>query len=287
MIILGSAGLAPAQAQDELVYVAVEPCRIVDTRSSNDGAILSNAFRNFRVSGTAGELASQGASGDCLDPKAGTGQEPLAVSAYVIAVPAAGSGAGVLTAYPSDQQPPPPGKGSTVNFSAGQVIGNTTNITLCDPASCPSDGEFAILARNTDEHVVIDVQGYFYPLSGDDQIAAGQYAGTGQGIYMDGTTSEITDVTATVSQEGAFFYGAAAFTVTVGANAPVVQQGQMSGYIQGNVIKGVFGGCTGAAPDCFGVAIFDGTLTGDELLGTVLDLDDGSTFTLTLQRTSP
>lgn len=286
--ILGLALLMPVKAQEELIYMAVNPCRIVDTREAG-GAITANTFRNFLVSGTIGELAVQGGTTDCLDPKAGTGQEPLAISAYVIAVPAAGSGSGVLTAYPSDQPPPPVGTGSTVNFSAGQVIGNTTNITLCDPAgSCPADGEFAVLARSTDQHVVIDVQGYYYPLSGGDgQVAAGQYEGTGQGIYMDGTTSVITDVTANIFQDDTFIYGMAAYTVTVGVNDPVTLGGQLSGHIQGNAIKGLFGGCTGPAPECVGAAIFEGELTGDELLGTVVDLSDGSTFTLTLQRTSP
>jgi len=285
MIILGITVLAPVQAQDELVYVAVEPCRIVDTREAG-GVITESDFRNFLVSGTLGELAVQGGKTDCLDPMQES--EPLAISAYVVAVPAAGSTAGVLTAFPSDQLPPPVGAGSTVNFAAGQVIGNTTNITLCNPAGTCPDGEFAILARNTPQHVVIDVQGYFYPLSGGDgQVAAGQYEGTGQGIYMDGTTSEITDVTADVSQEGNFIYGTAQYTVRVGVNDPVMQVGQLSGHIQGNAIKGLFGGCTGAAPECVGAAILDGELTGNELYGTVVDLSDGSTFTLTLQRTSP
>jgi len=165
MFVLGPASLIPLKAQDDLIYVAVNPCRIVDTREAG-GAITANDFRNFLVSGSLGELAVQGGKTDCLDPKAGTGQKPLVISAYIVAVPATSStGGGVLTAYPSDQLPPPVGTGSTVNFAEGQIIGNTTNATLCDPASCPIDGEFAVLARNTDEHVVIDVQGYFYPVS--------------------------------------------------------------------------------------------------------------------------
>ena len=146
--ILGPASLIPGNAQEDLVYVAVDPCRIVDTRNAG-GAIQANSFRNFQASGTMGELGLQGGEADCLDPKAGNGQSPLAISAYVIAVPAPGSSNGVLTVYPSDQTTPAPGTGSTVNFAAGQVIGNTTNITLCDPATCPANGEFAILSRNT------------------------------------------------------------------------------------------------------------------------------------------
>ena len=175
MITLGVTALVPVQAQDDLVYVAVEPCRIVDTRNAG-GVIPANNFRNFRASGVLGELAAQGGVSDCLDPKTGTGQRPLAVVAYVLAVPSPGSGSGVLTAYPSNLPPPPVGSGSTVNFAAQQVIGNTTTITLCDlNGACPTDGEFAVLARNTDQHVVVDVQGYFYPAnvqsSGESQFA--------------------------------------------------------------------------------------------------------------------
>lgn len=163
--------LSPVMAQDDLVYVPVDPCRVVDTRSGG-GAISANTFRNFLVSGTMGELAVQGGQTDCLDPKAGTGEKPLAISAYVVAVPANGSSNGVLTAYPSHLLPPPVGAGSTVNFAAGQIIGNTTNITLCDQVTCPTDGEFAVLARNTNQHVVIDVQGYFYPATPVKRLAA-------------------------------------------------------------------------------------------------------------------
>ena len=173
---VGTTSLTPAQAQVELVYVAIPPCRIVDTREAG-GDIAANDFRNFRVSGTTGELAVQGGETDCLDPKAGTGSKPLAISAYVLAVPASSSGSGVLTAYPSDQLPPAVGAGSTVNFAAGQVIGNTTTITLCDPTgTCPTDGEFAILSRLTNQEVVVDVQGYYYPAAGscsDDMVAVG------------------------------------------------------------------------------------------------------------------
>ena len=106
LTVAGTTAPAPAQAQDELIYVAVPPCRIVDTRNAG-GVIATTDFRNFRVSGTAGELAVQGGESDCLDPKAGTGQKPLAISAYVLAVPAGSANSGVLTAYPSDQPAPP------------------------------------------------------------------------------------------------------------------------------------------------------------------------------------
>jgi len=284
IIILGLNAYTPVQAQD-LVYVAVEPCRLADTRKTS--VMDDGVSRNFLVSGST--LSVQG--GDptgCIHPKDGTGIEPLAASVYIVAVPTVSSRGGWLTAFPSDQIPPTSNSVATLNYTKDQVIGNTTIATLCQPGSCPIDGQLGLVSFSSEQNVVIDVQGYFYPLSGGDGlVAAGQYVGTGQGIYMDGTTSEITDVTANVSQDGNFIYGTAAFTVRVGVNDPVMQGGQLSGHIQGDAIKGLFGGCTGPAPDCVGAAIFDGKLTGSELFGTVVDLRDGSTFTLTLQRTSP
>ena len=170
-----AASSIPAQATENMIYVPVSPCRLADTRATASGvAIPADTSRNFLVSGT---VTSQGGNPDgCPAPRPGV--EPLAISAYVLAIPPnVGSAAGILTAFPSGQAAPAPGAGSTVNFNAGQVIGNTTTITLCDPAgTCPADGEFAILARTSAEHVVVDVQGYFYPATGtcpDDMVAVG------------------------------------------------------------------------------------------------------------------
>ena len=163
LIVLVANGFTVVTAQEELIYVAVDPCRIADTRKSAMGVIRADTSRNFLVAGKSGDLAAQGGTADCLNPKADV--RPVAISAYILAVPANSSTSdGVLTAYPSDQPIPPAGTGSTVNFSLGKAIGNTTNVKICvDGKSCPSDGELAILSRVSDEHVVVDVQGYFYP----------------------------------------------------------------------------------------------------------------------------
>lgn len=181
----------PAMAQDDgLVYVATDPCRIADTRGGG-GAITANTSRNFASFGQ--DLSGQG-GGNCPRPRAFS--QPVAISAYVIAVPPnASSGGGVLTAYPAGNPVPPVGEGSTVNFAAQQIIGNTTTITL------GTNSQFAMLARNTDQHVVVDVQGYFYPAAGscsNDMVAAGSVcvdryessvwsAATGGTQYGDGT----------------------------------------------------------------------------------------------------
>lgn len=159
--------LSGAQAED-LVYVAVDPCRIADTRNASEGYIRANTNRNFLVAGTSSELADQGGQVSCRNPNRPT--DPVAVAAYILAVPTESSaGNGVLSAYPSNLPPPPTGSGSTVNFAEGQVIGNTTIVRVCSETRCPAGGELAVLARNTDQHVVIDIQGYFFPVENIDR----------------------------------------------------------------------------------------------------------------------
>ncbi|MCP5128114.1 MAG: hypothetical protein H6985_00885 [Pseudomonadales bacterium] len=157
---------SPAQAQSDLIYVAVDPCRIADTRNAAMGVINGDTSRNFKVHGSAQVLAAQGAAGACLNPRPGV--EPLAIAAYFVATPgnSSPSNNGVVTAYPAGQPIPPKGTASTVNFTQGETIGNTSIVKLCED-TCPLDGTLAVLVRATDYDVVIDVQGYFYPAEAD------------------------------------------------------------------------------------------------------------------------
>ena len=111
-------------------------------------------------------------------------------------------------------------------------------------------------------------------------IITGVWAGTGQAMYVNGTSADIVSVYAELIQEGKFFSGFAVFEVTVGGT----QEAQMSGHISGNSIKGIMGFCPGAAPECFGAAILEGKLSGNKLTGTVVDFSDGSTSVITLHR---
>jgi len=115
---------------------------------------------------------------------------------------------------------------------------------------------------------------------------AGMWEGTGQAMYMDGTTAVFTVDFASIYQEGKFVYGDIQITTIVGENDPVTQPGQVSGHIQGNVLKGTFGGCLTVAPDCFGVSTLEGKITGKnkKISGTVIDLSDGSTGVVTMTR---
>ena len=115
-------------------------------------------------------------------------------------------------------------------------------------------------------------------------IAAGYWEGAGQAIYPDGTAAEITRVEAMLFQDGNFIFGDAEFEVIVGELPPVTQQGQMSGHLFGNEIKGVLGGCFAPAPDCLGAGTFEGKLSGNRMVGTIMDLSDGSTLVIVMHR---
>ena len=164
MFVFGSTVFVPVNAEDDLLYVAVEPCRLADTREAHGGTgIMADGVpRNFMVSGT--DLSVQGGDpSGCVHPKDSAGIEPLAVSIYMVAVPDTGTGSGWLTAFPSDQNPIPGSSSvATVNYTKGQVFGNTTNVTLC-PGNCPSDRPLGLVSYSSAQDVVMDVQGYFYP----------------------------------------------------------------------------------------------------------------------------
>jgi hypothetical protein len=115
-------------------------------------------------------------------------------------------------------------------------------------------------------------------------IAAGYWEGSGEAIYPDGTKANIVLVQALLAQDGNFIHGGAAFSVIIGDADPVTQEGQMSGHLRGNKVKGLLGGCFGDAPNCVGAGVFEGKLSGNRLTGTVLDLSDGSTSVITLYR---
>jgi hypothetical protein len=216
------------QAQEELFYVAVEPCRVADTRDASEGFIRANTVRNFQVSGTSAQLASQGGKVNCPDPRAALGQQPSAVAVYILATPADSStGRGALSVYPSNLPPPPVGSGSTVNFAEDQTIGNTTIATICKNG-CPVGGELAVLSRGTAENVLIDVQGYFYPAQRPTmEIVSVQQSGTVSGSTPLNVRSNCPPGTQLISG-GGFATGDAVLMSSYPVNAVLTNQNTWS-----------------------------------------------------------
>ncbi|MCU1497995.1 MAG: hypothetical protein JWM47_1948 [Acidimicrobiales bacterium] len=132
-------------------YVAVAPCRIVDTRVAG-GALATDGQRSFRVTGTG--LDSQGGAAAGCGVPAGA----QAVEASVTAV--GPSGNGYARVWPAGQSMP---NATFLNFTAGRSVTNTGSLSLA--TSGASQLSLANTGGTTD--YVIDVAGYFTSADAD------------------------------------------------------------------------------------------------------------------------
>ena len=132
------------QAVDKLVYTAVVPCRVLDTRGGSP--LQPGQPREVTVTG-----------GSCAVP-----QGPAkAIVINFVAVNAAGPGNLRAWAYTSPPQPPP--SASVLNYAAvaGLNIANGVVVPICDgsPSACPFD--LRVQADVSATHLVADLLGYF------------------------------------------------------------------------------------------------------------------------------
>lgn len=131
----------------DLVYTAIEPCRIVDTRNTTAGAIAAGTSRAFIVYGLPNYGPQGGSATDCnlLD------QSPQAAVLNVTAV--APPMTGFATVYPA---------GATLPLAASMVYqtGTTLSNNAITNLEFTVDGDFQIFSeRNV--HYVVDIVGYF------------------------------------------------------------------------------------------------------------------------------
>jgi hypothetical protein len=145
---------AGARAQSaslkDLVFTAVQPCRIYDTRSGSGvqgagtGPIPAAQTRDIDV--------SHGAAPSC-----GISTDARAVVMNIVAVSPAGPGH--LVAWPFGTPPP---NAAVLNYSnvPGLNIANGIVQPICGP-NCTH--EFSLVPGVSATHVVIDVMGYFAP----------------------------------------------------------------------------------------------------------------------------
>ena len=136
----------------DLLYTAVKPCRIVDTRKTSAGIIDASTQRNFRVFGSGGTISAQGGNtAGCSSPLG----EPLAAHINMVAVTPTGKGN--LQAFPVGAGT---GAGLSVNY-------NTIDTNLANAGTVGAvegDGPDITVASNfASAHTVIDVLGYYYP----------------------------------------------------------------------------------------------------------------------------
>jgi uncharacterized repeat protein (TIGR03803 family) len=126
-------------------FVAVPPCRIVDTRRSN------GTFGGPRISGNTARAFPLAQSGN----PCGITADAVAYSLNVTAVPVATLG--YLTIWPSGQGQP---SVSTLNSLDGRIKANAAII----PAGSPDGSVSVYVTNNTD--VILDINGYFKAADG-------------------------------------------------------------------------------------------------------------------------
>jgi hypothetical protein len=135
-----------------LSYIAVTPCRIVDTRKTSAGIIGASGQRNFRVFGSGGNISAQGGNPAGCSSPAG---EPLAAHINMVAVNPTGKGN--LQAFPVGGGP---GAGLSVNY-------NTIDTNLANAGTVKTvtggGADITVASNFSSSHAVIDVLGYYYP----------------------------------------------------------------------------------------------------------------------------
>jgi hypothetical protein len=142
-----SAAVAANSSATPLAFVAIPPCRLLDTRASSG---MTGAFGPPSL---IGDPTQTGADARTIPVPSSSCGIPVAAaySLYLVVVPPPGIAVGFLSAWPDDQ--PWPGT-ATVNASAGGIVGNSAIV----PSG--SDGGIKVFATNSTD-LVIDINGYF------------------------------------------------------------------------------------------------------------------------------
>ena len=148
---------ALGDAESDLLFVPVEPCRIIDTRLPGAGGLMApNQVRHFEVAGTANFEAQGGKAGGCGIPLGAS--TPLAAAAVINFIAVGPQGPGHMRAWEFGQPPP---NASIINYAnaSGLNIANGVVVPIAGVASV--DKDLSIDANVSATFIVADVTGYF------------------------------------------------------------------------------------------------------------------------------
>ena len=139
-----------------LVFLAIGPCRIADSRFSSGGALTGNAirtYRNFNASGQGGAAGCNSSS-----PGINSGSPGAIAMNIAIVVP---SHDGNLVARPVGNT----NTTASANFVAGQIISNATVIKMTGAGGATPDFELLPVLNGSPSqtHVVLDLLGFYIP----------------------------------------------------------------------------------------------------------------------------
>ena len=166
-----AAAFAGTPSASGLLFVAITPCRIVDTRAAFG---FPSPFGAPSVSANTARTFPLQASTLCSIPSTA-----LAYSINATAVPVGGAPLGFLTVWPFGITRP---NTSTLNSPNGVVVANTAIV----PAGSDASGSIQAFASNSTD-LIIDINGYFIPDSFDPTIVlpfSGNYNGASASAFM-------------------------------------------------------------------------------------------------------
>lgn len=136
-------------ADKDLIFVPITPCRIIDTRVAG-GAIAANTTRNFDVTAVPSYSFQGGDASNCGGAGA-AGSFAAAAINFTVVTPSA---AGYITAFPYLTTQP---LAATVNYTAGDIRGNFTVVKLDQGASADELSVYSFAQT----HLVADIVGYY------------------------------------------------------------------------------------------------------------------------------
>ena len=159
LLLAGAAAAPAALAQPlsgKLAFVALQPCRLVDTRVGSP--LAPGEARSFNVVGATGFAAQGGTGSGCGIPGyAGGRPQVQAVALNVVAV--SPQGPGHLVAWPPDQPEPLASIINYANVPGGLNVANGVLLPLAQDGSQGAD--VRLRAAVSGVHVVVDAVGYF------------------------------------------------------------------------------------------------------------------------------
>ena len=145
---------AVGDADSDLLFVPLPPCRIIDTRAAG-GIIVAGTTRAFRVAGTTGFAGQGGAPAGCGVPISASTPEAAAVMINLVAVDVQGKGN--LRAWAFGQAQP---LATSINFQKIDMnIANGLIIPIAGLSTLSAD--LNVQANFSNAHLVADVTGYF------------------------------------------------------------------------------------------------------------------------------
>jgi trimeric autotransporter adhesin len=242
--IAGSAGLGirPMVTQlstSALTFVAITPCRLVDTRGSAAGFNGLSPFSGPSIAPsttvTFPVQSAAEATADTTPTPCGT--IPSIAQAYsfnITVVPKTSGGIAFVTVWPAGSAQPAV---STLNDGSGAVLANAAIV----PAGTPSGGVNVISSGPATTDIIIDMNGYYAATADITSVTAGTgltESGTGGAVTLNLNTNLVPTLAGTnnFTGPGNFFTGGSVGVGTATPAWPLDVAGSIS--LNGNIIDG-------------------------------------------------